>query len=403
MAIEPLTPEQVVKKTVKSDEPTKPTPEPTLSAKRLIGLALLLALMTWAYRAAQVEPQLLWENRDKAVPIITDLLTPSLLTRGEETQQVVVRVEAPCETSTGPVVEAGSGAQITLSSNCLNPGDSLTVSGSGLRPDTGGRLYWQHPNAQGRLRDERFRTDANGNFTVDTDIPQLLEDLGGGETELQTILSWESGRLRASDALTETFHAIIETIFLALMATTLGSLIAIPISFLAARNIMPRTPLGNAVYGLTRTALNITRSVEPLILATIFAIWVSFGPFAGVLALSVSTIANIGKLFSEAAESIDDGPLEAIRSTGGNELEVVWFGVVPQIIPPYLSFMIYYWDINVRMSTIIGFVGGGGIGLALSHWINQTQWNNAATAVWAIVIVVFAMDYISAIVRERLI
>src|SRR5690606_22395767 len=109
---------------------------------------------------------------------------------------------------------------------------------------------------------------------------------------------------------------------------------------------------------VTRTFFNLTRSVEPLILATIFAIWVGFGPFAGVLALTISTIANLGKLYSEAAESIDPGPIEAITATGGTRLQVIWYAVVPQIVPPYISFTVYHWDINVRMSTIIGFVGG---------------------------------------------
>jgi phosphonate transport system permease protein len=189
---------------------------------------------------------------------------------------------------------------------------------------------------------------------------------------------------------------------LAMMATTLGALVAIPVSFLGARNLMPHTALGNGAYTVTRAVFNLTRAVEPLILATIFAIWVGFGPFAGVLALSVSTIANIGKLYAEAAESIDMGPLEALRASGANGLQVVAYAVLPQLVPPYLSFTIYYWDINVRMSTIIGFVGGGGIGLELSRWINQLQWNNAATAVWGIVIVVLVMDYASAVVREKI-
>ncbi|RME58441.1 MAG: ABC transporter permease subunit, partial [Caldilineae bacterium] len=114
-------------------------------------------------------------------------------------------------------------------------------------------------------------------------------------------------------------------------------------------------------------------------------------------------IANLGKLYSEAAESIDPGPIEAITATGANRFQVIWYAVVPQIVPPYISFTVYHWDINVRMSTIIGFVGGGGIGMELSRWINQLQWNSAATAVWAIVIVVTIMDYASAVVRERLV
>jgi len=187
------------------------------------------------------------------------------------------------------------------------------------------------------------------------------------------------------------------------MATTLGGIVAVPLSFLGARNIMPRTPVGNAVYGLTRGFFNIMRSIDPIILATIFAIWVGFGPFAGVLALSIVTIASLGKLYSEAAESIESGPLEAITATGANRFQVIVYGVIPQIVPPYTAFTIYQWDINVRISTIIGFVGGGGIGFVLRNWINQTQWTWASVAVWAIVIVVWLMDYTSARVREAIV
>jgi len=105
----------------------------------------------------------------------------------------------------------------------------------------------------------------------------------------------------------------------------------------------------------------------------------------------------------EAAESIESGPIEAITATGANRLQVIVYGVVPQIVPPYTAFTIYQWDINVRISTIIGFVGGGGIGFVLRNWINQTQWTWASVAVWAIVIVVWVMDYTSARVRETLV
>lgn len=364
-------------------------------------LLLVLALLIWAARATQVDLPRLITDAPKVQGILTDLLQPSLLTRGAESQRAFGRLEVPCASGSGPPPLSESGPQITLSSACLNAGDPITISGTGFRPNTQGRIYWQPPHTQGRLRDERFTTDAEGNFTVETDIPPLLAE-GAGVSDVIAELSWESGQLRPSEALRVTSGAIVETVFLALMATTLGAIIAIPISFFGARNLMPRTALGNTVYTITRAVLNLTRAIEPLILATIFAIWVGFGPFAGVLALAASTIANIGKLYAEAAESIDMGPLEAMRAAGANEIQVVSYAVLPQIVPPFLSFTIYYWDINVRMSTIIGFVGGGGIGLELSRWINQLQWNNAATAVWAIVLVVLLMDWASTEVRSRI-
>lgn len=369
--------------------------------RRGFWLLLVLALLVWSARATQVDLPRLIADAPKVQGILGDLLQPSLLTRGAESQQGFGQLEAPCISGTGPPPLSESGPQLTLSSACLNAGDPVTISGSGFRPNTQGRIYWQPPQTQGRLRDERFTTDGEGAFTVETDIPPLLAE-GAGVSDVIAELSWESGRLRPSEALRVTSAAILETVFLALMATTLGALIAIPVSFFGARNLMPRTALGTAVYTITRGVFNLTRAIEPLILATIFAIWVGFGPFAGVLALAVSTVANIGKLYAEAAESIDMGPLEAMRAAGANELQVVSYGVLPQIVPPFLSFTIYYWDINVRMSTIIGFVGGGGIGLELSRWINQLQWNNAATAVWAIVIVVLLMDWGSTEVRSRI-
>jgi phosphonate transport system permease protein len=112
-------------------------------------------------------------------------------------------------------------------------------------------------------------------------------------------------------------------------------------------------------------------------------------------------VASLGKLFSEAVENIDPGPIEAVESTGGDAIEVVRYAVIPQIIPDFISYIIYHWDINVRISTILGFVGGGGIGFYLSQRINVLEYNKAGTAIWAIVLVVWAMDFLSAEVRKR--
>ena len=159
--------------------------------------------------------------------------------------------------------------------------------------------------------------------------------------------------------------------------------------------------LGDVLYNVTRTILNATRSIEPLIMGLIFVIWVGIGPFAGVLALTLHSIASLGKLYSEQIETIDEGPIEALRATGASHIQTIIYAVVPQIVPPYIAFTMYRWDINVRMSTIIGFVGGGGIGLLLNQQINLLRYRDAGVAVLAIAIVVSILDYASASIRER--
>jgi phosphonate transport system permease protein len=136
-------------------------------------------------------------------------------------------------------------------------------------------------------------------------------------------------------------------------------------------------------------------------MAIVFVVWVGLGPFAGALALALHTIAALAKLYSEQVESISPGPLEAIRATGATRLQTVVYAVVPQVIPPYISFTMYRWDINVRMSTIIGFVGGGGIGLLLQQNINLLNYRGAAAQILAIALVVAAMDALSSKIRER--
>jgi hypothetical protein len=114
---------------------------------------------------------------------------------------------------------------------------------------------------------------------------------------------------------------------------------------------------------LTMAVYYITRYIEPLIWALIAVVWVGLGPFAGIIALTVHSVASLGKLYSEAIESIDPGPIEAIQATGATRLQTIMYAVVPQMIAPFVSFSIYRWDINVRMSTVIGLVGGGHRGL----------------------------------------
>ncbi len=162
-------------------------------------------------------------------------------------------------------------------------------------------------------------------------------------------------------------------------------------------------PIGIVIYYISRTVWNAFRSIEALVWVIVFVVWVGIGPFAGVLALSLHTIAALTKLYSEQVESIMPGPMEAITATGANRLQTIVYAVVPQIIPPYISFTMYRWDINVRMSTIIGFAGGGGIGFLLYQNINLLNYRAASMQMLAIALVVASMDYLSSKLREKVV
>lgn len=159
--------------------------------------------------------------------------------------------------------------------------------------------------------------------------------------------------------------------------------------------------IGLTIYYIARTVFNTLRSIEPLVMVIVFVVWVGIGPFAGSLALALHTAAALAKLYSEQVESILPGPIEAVRATGATRLQTIVYAVVPQIVPPYISFTMYRWDINVRMSTILGFAGGGGIGFVLQQNVNLFQYRAAAVQMLAIAIVVASMDWLSSRLRER--
>jgi len=196
--------------------------------------------------------------------------------------------------------------------------------------------------------------------------------------------------------------AMVETIYLAFMATAIAVPFSFALSFFAARNLMDHGALPRTVYVAIRFVTNFTRSIEPLIWAIIFSVWVGIGPFAGMLALVVHTISSLTKQYSEQIEDVDTGPMEAISATGASRTQVVWFSVVPQCVIPFLSFTIYRWDINVRMATVIGLVGGGGIGTMLIQYQGLAQWREVGTIVILIALVVWIMDVISARIRAAL-
>jgi phosphonate transport system permease protein len=300
---------------------------------------------------------------------------------------------------------APGGPEIEASARVTSIGSKLSVAGRRFRANSSGVLLWRNQIGN-TVQIGTFQTDAQGSFRASITVPEVYLGPAGGTGAQQQLVAqviWAVGPLRPSKTALIVGEKIVETVFLALMGTTLAVLLAVPLSFLGARNLMATNPVGTTVYYATRTFFNIMRSIEPLILAIVFTVWVGLGPFAGTLALGLHSIAALGKLYSEQIESIDPGPIEAITATGASALQIVRYAVVPQVVPPFIAFTIYRWDTNVRMSTVIGFVGGGGVGFILQQYINLLQYRQAATAVWAITLVVAAMDFFSAKIREKVV
>ncbi len=196
---------------------------------------------------------------------------------------------------------------------------------------------------------------------------------------------------------------MIETIFLGVMATAFSMVVALPLSFLGARNIMTGNPITAAIYAAVRVIFTILRSIDVLIVVIVLLAIFGPGNAAGVFGLAFHNIGVMGKLYSEAIEGIDAGPLEAITATGANRVQVIWAAVLPQITNPFISFTIYRLDTNVRLAPILGLVGGGGIGLDLFQAINLSRYGAAGLIIFMIVVTVATMDFVSAQIRKRLV
>lgn len=382
------------------DKQKKSLPVLRYGRNALLAVAIL-AFYAYSWQVTQIDISRLFTDFYKAAPIIKEFLTPELFARGESVRSYTIPYPVPCGAGDNPEI-ADSGPRVVVTPPCASAKDTITVEGFELRPDSDVQLRWLLPDDK-RLRSGKAKTNADGYFVTEVEVRPIVEAKNGKLSQLEAEITWESGALAFSEAAVITVEKMAETIFMALMATTFACFVAVPVSFLGARNIMGKGPIGTAIYYVTRTIFNLMRSIEALVLAVMFAIWLGFGPFAGVMAMTVVTVASLAKLFSEAIESIDAGPAEAIYAAGGNRLQAIFYAVIPQIVPPFIAFAIYHWDINVRISTIIGFVGGGGIGLQLQTWINQLDYGKASTAVWAIVIVVTVMDNVSSAIRKRLV
>jgi phosphonate transport system permease protein len=385
-----------------------------------VFVLVILAFFGLGWQIGGIEPIQLITGAKDGGPLLMQVMWPweRAFSRPEELQMGHAQIQVPCSDAPPPIaVETDDAPFLLAEPNCGiatdedgNPGSTLTLTGSHFTPGVEAAIWWEDPLGnpfRQRVSGQAvtITPDEDGQFQLQVVIPYRLIPPSAAEGPLmwqvQARQDVAVGALQFSTELGIAVSRMIETIFLGMMATFFGIILAIPISFMAAKNLMSATWVTLAIYFATRTILNIVRSIEPLIWAVIAIIVVGLGPFAGILALTIHSIAALSKLYSESIESIDPGPIEAIHATGANWLQTVMYAVVPQIIPPFVSFTIYRWDINVRMSTVIGLVGGGGIGFVLIQWIRLFDYKSAGIAVWFIAITVAILDFVSAEIRQR--
>ncbi len=190
----------------------------------------------------------------------------------------------------------------------------------------------------------------------------------------------------------------VETIQIAVVGTAVAALLALPLGFAAARNAAPRW-----LFYWARSLLNAFRAVDTLVYALFFVAAVGLGPFPGVLAVMVYTATVLAKLYSEAIEAIDPGPVEAVRATGATTLQVLRWGVLPQLVPQFLSFTLYRFETNIRAAAVLGFVGAGGIGFYIQTYLRLLNYPAAATVLLVLIVLVMIVDFASSRLRARLV
>jgi len=189
----------------------------------------------------------------------------------------------------------------------------------------------------------------------------------------------------------------LKTVEIALLGTAAAAVLALPLGFVSARNVAPPV-----FFYPARAALNFFRSVDTLVYALIFVAAVGLGPFPGVLAVVAYTTTSLAKLYSEAIESIERGPVDAVTATGATRLQILRFAVLPQVLPLFLSYVLYRLETNIRAATILGFVGAGGIGFYLQTYLRMIDYPAASTVLLVTVAMVMVVDALSSRLRARL-
>lgn len=353
-------------------------------------------------------------DMNRAGMIVRPMLRPDFIQVRREKNSMWVPVQVPCAPEPPKAVREDAGRKATVIPDCGGVSETMIVSVSGMWPNTETNVVWQNPIGnpmmlgEGEISMLVLTTDETGSLTTAIHVPSTALVAAPDPTlpQLHRVYFEQFrpiGGYELSFIGNEVVKGAFTTVAMALIATALAILFAVPLSFLAAHNLMSSNPITYAIYVVVRTLLNILRSIESVIIAIVFVVIVGLGPFAGALALAVHSIAALAKLYSEVIEGIDPGPIEAIRATGANWVQTVRYAVIPQIIPPFTAFTLYRWDINVRSATIIGFVGGGGIGFLIIELTRVNNMRGLSSVFIAIALVVITLDYISAKLREKLV
>jgi len=230
-------------------------------------------------------------------------------------------------------------------------------------------------------------------FGIGLDLGALIEDIGRGRVIIEQLLSpnWAY--------LPKTVEPMIETFQMAVLASFIGCGLALPISFLASRV----TTSGRIGFGGTRAALSVIRAIPDILYALIFVAAVGVGPLPGILALILFNVGVVAKLLSETVDGVDGGPLEAARATGGTRVQTIRWAVLPQVLPHYVAYTLYTFELNIRASTVLGIVGAGGIGRELLAQYKLFNWSNVAVIIVELFIFVLAIEFVSIWLRRRLV
>ena len=194
----------------------------------------------------------------------------------------------------------------------------------------------------------------------------------------------------------EIVDPLIETLHIAGLGTAGALVLAVPVALLAAENTTPN----RATYWLGKVVVTTSRSVNTIVWALIFVVVFGSGPLAGAVAIAFRSVGFLGKLLGEEIEEIDLGQVDAVRASGASATQVLLYGILPQVKPALVGLSVYRWDINVRDSTILGFVGAGGIGVQLFRAVNAFAWQSVSTVLLVILVVVLASEGVSAYTRR---
>lgn len=190
----------------------------------------------------------------------------------------------------------------------------------------------------------------------------------------------------------------IETIYIAVWGSVISIVIGLPLGILAARNVVPAALPRN----IAKAILNLLRSISELIWAIFFVAAVGLGPFPGALALGVNFGGILGRLYAEAMENVDPGPIEALQATGAGRLQVILFAILPQALPQFVTYNLYWFEVGVRSATVLGMVGAGGIGFELVTTIRLFEWRETGVILLLILGMVTIIDLASTYIRSRI-